>query len=483
MAIQKQVIMGRLYQASGEPIGAGFVRFTLNRFDATDNGVIAASRKIEAEIETDGSVAVELWPNTAGDRGTFYTVTLLGEAGNELEKYGRINIGTDGPYQLADLLREEMPPAATSYWMSLTEAEFAAKVAQMDARVSTAEIARDIALTVRDTTIAARDAAEGSKNATYGFAQDVASAIVYQNLAGVMASYNLTLVDAFVYDTTRDFMGGLWRYQTSDKSWYDEEGAATGRWLGVHVNAAAAVSAGGVDGDYYYSAAGGGFSKLVGGSPVETTRGSRREFPANAIIAAETNRVVIWDGDDPSLPMWMVLSIRSPQSSLYALNGHIYCGQSSGADFQYNIPGDWIFTRFHNSNYNGRTYGNISERFSVTAGSGDANVVISQTVNDVAMTVLPARRLTLRQVCHDRRLPWRLTRAFRLFGMMGVWWIVQIRARLTALFSHRIAACSTLKVAARGRRRFLQISLKTASLGITRTSSIQHLYSTKWGTD
>ncbi|UOA14538.1 LamG domain-containing protein [Sulfitobacter dubius] len=409
MAIQKQVIMGRLYQASGEPIGAGFVRFTLNRFDATDNGVIAASRKIEAEIETDGSVAVELWPNTAGDRGTFYTVTLLGEAGNELEKYGRINIGTDGPYQLADLLREEMPPAATSYWMSLTEAEFAAKVAQMDARVSTAETARDIALTARDTTIAARDAAEGSKNAAYGYAQDVASAIVYQNLAGVLASYGLNIVDAFVYDTTRDFMAGLWRYRCKDKTWYDEAGAATGRWLGGGLTYGEALSAGGQIGDYYLNQ-NGTFYRLTDGSHVLVYRGSRREFPANAIITAEAGRVVIWDGDDPSLPMWRAFpkpNVRNfpfwwdnggtyTVTRIRALNGEIMFGVrggSQGGVSSIELIKDRLGKRDTSYNESGFVPQGIGDyridRVPALVTHPEYQPIVNYEVNDVAMTVLP----------------------------------------------------------------------------------------------
>ncbi|WP_435988527.1 hypothetical protein [Sulfitobacter sp. SH24] len=308
MAIQTQVVAGRLSQADGQPIGSGYVRFILSAFDATENGVIAAAEKIDAQIESDGSIAPELWPNTAGLKGTRYTVLLLDEKKNRLEHYGQISVGTDGPYSLADLLQANLPPATTSYWMSLTEAEFAAKIAQMDARVSTAETARDIATGARDTTIAARDATEGYKNAAYANAQDVASAIVYQNLAGVMASYNLNIVDAFVYDTTRDFMGGLWRYQCQGKSWFDEEGAATGRWLGAQSSYAAAVAAGGEVGDYYL-AGNGNFYKLISGSDIEQVyRGSRKDHPANAIITAEAGRAVIWDGDDPSLPMWDVLA-------------------------------------------------------------------------------------------------------------------------------------------------------------------------------
>ena len=72
-----------------------------------------------------------------------------------------------------------------------------------------------------------------------------------------------TAVDVFVYDTSKDSDGGAWRKRTTHTSWYNET-------LGT------------------------------------ATRGTRREFPAVAVIVAEIAKVTIYDGDDPNLPMWMV---------------------------------------------------------------------------------------------------------------------------------------------------------------------------------
>lgn len=72
-------------------------------------------------------------------------------------------------------------------------------------------------------------------------------------------------VAVFVYDTTRDSDGGAWRKRCGHTSWYNEE-------LNTE------------------------------------TRGGRREFPAVAIIVAHARQVTIFDGDDPSLPMWMVFN-------------------------------------------------------------------------------------------------------------------------------------------------------------------------------
>jgi len=71
-----------------------------------------------------------------------------------------------------------------------------------------------------------------------------------------------TAVDVFVYDTSLDTDGGAWRHRCQHTSWYNET-----------LNT--------------------------------TVRGSRREFPAVAVIVAESNKITIYDGDDSSLPLWM----------------------------------------------------------------------------------------------------------------------------------------------------------------------------------
>ena len=104
-----------------------------------------------------------------------------------------------------------------------------------------------------------------------------------------------TAVDVFVYDTSRDSDGGAWRTGTlaQASSWYNET-----------LNTA--------------------------------TRGSRREFPAVAVIVAEADKVTIYDGDDPSLPMFKVMnaSANNPvfvtPSSIVMLNATLAVGTSGG---------------------------------------------------------------------------------------------------------------------------------------------------------
>jgi len=66
----------------------------------------------------------------------------------------------------------------------------------------------------------------------------------------------------FVYNTAKDSDGGAWRKRTQNTSWYNET-----------LNT--------------------------------PTRGSRQEFPSIAIIVATSSTVTIYDGDDPTQPLWM----------------------------------------------------------------------------------------------------------------------------------------------------------------------------------
>ena len=84
------------------------------------------------------------------------------------------------------------------------------------------------------------------------------------NIDKIKAKISQSVNRIFVYDTRKDSDGGAWRHRTQRTSWYNET-------LGT------------------------------------AQRGTRKEFPAIAVIATHNNKVIIHDGDDPSLPMWMEL--------------------------------------------------------------------------------------------------------------------------------------------------------------------------------
>ena len=193
------------------------------------------------------------------------------------------------------------------------------------------------------------------------------------NLDTIAASKSDTATDIFVYDTSKDSDGGAWRKRTKHTSWYNEAAS--------------------------------------------TTRGSRKEFPAVAVIVAEATKVTIYDGDDPDLPLWMAFNLlgsvggnsnmlprggsgtESDVTSIACLNGRLVVGLKdvSGTVGEGLIVIDFIseLARVHRtegSGYTGAIYGSpISGRNSNNVYSGDYNVlaIVAETINDVAMTVLP----------------------------------------------------------------------------------------------
>jgi hypothetical protein len=212
-----------------------------------------------------------------------------------------------------------------------------------------------------------------------------------KNLSQINSEISDTAVDVFVYDTHRDSDGGAWRKRTQHTSWYNET-------LGT------------------------------------STRGTRREFPSVAVIVIERQKIRIYDGDDPDLPMWMVFEINqysnggnlaytptgighvsSPPfnsvslSSVHMLNGLLFIGgnrdtnsNSVHAGYDINFISEVMHEYLHYPVSATRTskwklYGNISQRNSTDvfqypnsryyASGTDGG--FSNVVNDVTMTVLP----------------------------------------------------------------------------------------------
>jgi trimeric autotransporter adhesin len=181
------------------------------------------------------------------------------------------------------------------------------------------------------------------------------------SLSAVNAVIPKTAVDVFVYDTSRDSDGGAWRKRTQHLSWYNER-----------LNT--------------------------------TTRGSRKEFPAVAVIVADSDSVTIYDGDDPSMPMWMVFNTNlsscwfntTTSFSLFAKNGILAAGGNDTnqrlrlAFFLKDHCEDWATA---NSGGGHRaSLGNFLDRNSQSSAGRtiDSTIgIIERTINDVAMTVLP----------------------------------------------------------------------------------------------
>jgi len=212
-----------------------------------------------------------------------------------------------------------------------------------------------------------------------------------KNLSQINSEISDTAVDVFVYDTRKDSDGGAWRKRTQHTSWYNET-------LGTE------------------------------------TRGTRKEFPAVAVIVIERQKIRIYDGDDPDLPMWMVFEINQytnggnlsytpfgighvasvphnsvSLSSVHMLNGLLFIGgnrdtnaASVHAAYDINFISEVMHEYLHYPTSATRAskwklYGNISQRNSTDvvqyplsryrASGTDGG--FSHIVNDVTMTVLP----------------------------------------------------------------------------------------------
>lgn len=205
----------------------------------------------------------------------------------------------------------------------------------------------------QDNALSYKTATEAAAALTLGYKNDVASAIVYQDLASIAGSKAETAVDVFIYDTSTDSDGGAWRHRCQGTSYYNE--------------------------------------------PLNTaTRGSTRIFPAVAVFVAETNKITIYDATDPSLPMWMVFTtstwtmIPASVTSVFAIDGVISVGSNTangGVSILEFIKDVGRLVVNTTTGYYKRT---IAERnVSVFTTYSGETPIVNRTVNDVTMTVEP----------------------------------------------------------------------------------------------
>ncbi|RKZ67811.1 MAG: hypothetical protein DRQ48_09325, partial [Gammaproteobacteria bacterium] len=169
-----------------------------------------------------------------------------------------------------------------------------------------------------------------------------------------------TVVDIFIYDTSKDSDGGAWRKRTQGTSWYNET-----------LNTA--------------------------------TRGSTKEFPAVALIVAEVNNVTIYDATDSTCPMWIVFNMSGTWDGIgistsnftmlfnganvvNALNGNVFMGSNSGGGiFAVNFISEISTIKSTLSISSGTFRGNIAQRNEEIGHNQDTTVfIIGLLVNDVS---------------------------------------------------------------------------------------------------
>jgi len=184
---------------------------------------------------------------------------------------------------------------------------------------------------------------------------DIANDLLTNNakLKAIAASNSDTAADVFVYDTRKDSDGGAWRKRTQNTSWYNET-----------LNT--------------------------------STRGARKEFPSVAVIVAESNQVTIYDGDDPDMPMWMVFNVANNTwlkhsgsggcKAVVARDGIMVTGGDiRGSIVRFVADDGNVFEAGYNYEHDGIVTRNTS---GVGPATGPIRIV-NNSVNDVAMTVLP----------------------------------------------------------------------------------------------
>jgi len=111
------------------------------------------------------------------------------------------------------------------------------------------------------------------------------------------------------YDTSNDSDGGAWIHRTEFLS-YGQEAVPSGRYVGQFVGGLDAINNGSAQvGDWYYNTGNGFFKEITSGAGAEITiyRAGSKNFPSQVVIAAESDRVIIFDASGSELTMWLVL--------------------------------------------------------------------------------------------------------------------------------------------------------------------------------
>ena len=190
----------------------------------------------------------------------------------------------------------------------------------------------------------------------------------------------------FIYDTRKDSDGGAWRHRTQHTSWYNEAASAT--------------------------------------------RSATKKFPQVAVIVSTSTKVLIHDGDDPDMPVWMEFSLpghtvasnwastsvglgspgfqAATPMSVHMLNGLLVIGCQAGGQlggYLVNFISEWMCDMVHYGSATDQFYtkfaNGIAERNDSTTravpqrySNSDPNPKIAGrlnngAVNDVDMCVLP----------------------------------------------------------------------------------------------
>lgn len=200
----------------------------------------------------------------------------------------------------------------------------------------------------------------------------------------------LTFVDACFHLAKDDTDKGAWR-KRKGQSWRSEARSA-GKYLGVYSSNINAVAGGGIVGDYYYNSTGAVFAELTDliGGGVYVYRAGREDYPTNALITAEAARVIVWDLDGAVPSMWFVISNTNWVGSVTCVSAvnNIFTYKTSGliiVDFASDAMRYISITNTVGFKAITQLHATATVPYSFISSAA----IVNNTVNDVAITVLP----------------------------------------------------------------------------------------------
>jgi hypothetical protein len=331
--------------------------------NAASSASTASTKASQASTSETNAASSETNAASSASSASSSASTATTQASTATTKASQASISATNSASSATASASSASTATTQASTATTQASNAASSASSaSGSASTATTQASTATTQAST--ATTKASEASVSAAAALVSKLAAASSANdiNVAAIDASISDTAVDVFVYDTSKDSDGGQWRKRTQHTSWYNET-----------LNT--------------------------------STRGSRKEFPAVAVIVAESNQVTIYDGDDPDLPMWMVFNAGSlvygtVTSGLAILNGimfftgNVSCSEVNFLTEHMGLHQQNSISQIKPSWVEGIVNRNSTAGSWSTLGAGSGSVIkvgglVNQATNDIAITVLP----------------------------------------------------------------------------------------------
>ena len=221
-----------------------------------------------------------------------------------------------------------------------------------------------------------------------------AASVLSQDLSAVSAALHRSpnpITAMCIYRTELDSDGGAWVDRMQHTSWMNEP--LNGAWRGALASEAAARAiSGAATGDYYQLTTDGKFYKLNAGAGVtEVFRGNKAKCSRLPLAVAAAGNVSLYDPTEPGRPMWgrwdFAAGTFGTITSVAALNGKVLVGTTLGLitlDFAKDEG------RFQQAaaDRSFRLIDRASGSQVLLARPAQA-FIVNNTVNAVAMTVLP----------------------------------------------------------------------------------------------